>query len=44
MSWYLDGKLDALNEIMDMTNDVLAGKESEETEEEPEEKENEEES
>lgn len=44
MFWYLDGKLDALHEMMDMTNDILAGKESEETEEEPEEKENEEES
>ena len=44
MSWYLDGKLDAIDEIIDMTKDMLAGKESEETEEEPEEKENEEES
>ena len=44
MSWYLDGKLDAINEITEMTKDILAGKESEETEEEPEEKENEEES
>ena len=43
-SWYLDGKLDAINEIINMTKDILAGKESEETEEEPEEKENEEES
>ena len=43
MSWYLDGKLDAINEITEMTKDILAGKESEETEE-PEEKENEEES
>ena len=43
-SWYLDGKLDAINEIINMTKDMLAGKESEETEEEPEEKENEEES
>ena len=29
MSWYLEGKLDALNEMMDITNDILAGKESE---------------
>ena len=43
-SWYLDGKLDAIDEIINMTKDMLAGKESEETEEEPEEKENEEES
>ena len=43
-SWYLKGKLDAINEIINMTKDILAGKESEETEEEPEEKENEEES
>ena len=42
--WYLDGKLDAIDEIINMTKDMLAGKESEETEEEPEEKENEEES
>ena len=42
-SWYLDGKLDAIDEIINMTKDMLAGKESEETEE-PEEKENEEES
>ena len=42
-SWYLDGKLDAIDEIIDMTKDMLADKESEETEE-PEEKENEEES
>ena len=44
MSWYLDGKLDAIDEIIDIAKDVLTGKESEETEEEPEEKENEEES
>ena len=44
MSWYLNGKLDAIDEIINMTKDMLAGKESEETEEEPEEKENEEES
>ena len=43
-SWYLDGKLDAIDEIINRTKDMLAGKESEETEEEPEEKENEEES
>ena len=42
-SWYLDGKLDAINEIINMTKDMLEGKESEKTEE-PEEKENEEES
>ena len=42
--WYLKGKLDAIDEIIDIAKDTLAGKESEETEEEPEEKENEEES
>ena len=44
MSWYLDGKLDAIDEIIDIAKDMLAGKESEETEEEPGEKENEAES
>ena len=34
-SWYLKGKLDAIDEIINMTKDMLAGKESEETEEEP---------
>ena len=43
-SWYYKGKLDAVDDIRKMVDDVLAGTESEETEEEPEEKENEEES
>lgn len=43
-SWYLKGKLDAVDDIRKMVVDTLTGKESEETEEEPEEKENEEES
>ena len=43
-SWYLDGKLDAVDDMRKMMYDVLTGTESEETEEEPEEKENEEES
>ena len=42
--WYIDGKIDAIDEIINMTKDMLTGKESEATEEEPEEKENEEES
>ena len=42
--WYLKGKLDAVDDIRKMMDDVLTGTESEETEEEPEEKENEEES
>ena len=43
-SWYLKGKLDAVDDIRKMVDDTLTGMESEETEEEPEEKENEEES
>ena len=43
-SCYLKGKLDAVDDIRKMMDDVLTGTESEETEEEPEEKENEEES
>ena len=43
-SWYYKGKLDAVDDIRKMMDDVLTGTESEETEEEPEEKENEEES
>ena len=43
-SWYLKGKLDAVDDIRKMMDDALTGMESEETEEEPEEKENEEES
>lgn len=42
-SWYLKGKLDAVDDIRKMMDDALTGMESEETEE-PEEKENEEES
>ena len=42
-SWYYKGKLDAVDDIRKMLDDVLAGTESEKTEE-PEEKENEEES
>ena len=42
-SWYYKGKLDAVDDIRKMVDDVLAGTESEKTEE-PEEKENEEES
>ena len=41
--WYYKGKLDAVDDIRKMVDDVLAGTESEKTEE-PEEKENEEES
>ena len=43
-SWYLKGKLDAVDDIRKIVDDTLTGMESEETEEEPEEKENEEES
>ena len=42
-SWYYKGKLDAVDDIRKMVDDILAGTESEKTEE-PEEKENEEES
>ena len=42
-SWYLKGKLDAVDDIRKMVDDTLTGMESEETEE-PEQKENEEES
>ena len=42
--WYLKGKLDAVDDIRKMMDDVLTGTESEETDKEPEEKENEEES
>ena len=43
-SWYYKGKLDAVDDIRKMMDDVLTGTESEETDKEPEEKENEEES
>ena len=43
-SWYYKGKLDAVDDIRKMMDDVLTGTESEETEDEPEEKQNEEES
>lgn len=42
-SWYYKGKLDAVDDIRKMVDDVLAGTESEKTEEQ-EEKENEEKS
>ena len=43
-SWYYKGKLDAVDDIRKMMDDVFECMESKETEEEPEEKENEEES